>query len=146
MHTVKATLVLTTLLAAGTLMAQAPATPSSDTQLSAQSAPQPEAQGKHHEMNPNKQAKHLAKELNLSSDQVAQIKPILADRKQQIDSLRADSSLAPQDRREKMRTIQQDSKSRIEAVLNDTQKQQFEQMLANRRAHHKGAPAAQPGL
>jgi hypothetical protein len=151
MHTLKATLVFTALLATGTLMAQAPATPNSETQLSAQSAPQPDAQGKHHHMDPNKQAKHLAKELNLSSDQVAQIKPILADRSQQMESLRSDSSMAPQDRREKMRAIQQDSKSRIEAVLNDTQKQQFEQMMASRRAHHKGAPAGQapavqPGL
>ena len=147
MHTPKATLVFTALLAAGTLMAQGPATPNSDTQLSAQSAPQQEAQGNHHNMNPNKQAKHLAKELNLTSDQVAQIKPILADRNQQMESLRGDSSLAPQDRREKMRAIQQDSKSKIEAVLNDTQKQQFEQMLANRRSHHKEqAPANQPGL
>ena len=123
------------------LMAQAPATPAnSDTQLSTQPTPAPEGHGRHG-MNPNKQAKHLAKELNLTPDQVSQIKPILVDRKQQIESLRADSSLAPQDRREKMRAIQQDSKSKIEAVLNDTQKQQFEQMLANRRAHHKGAPS-----
>jgi Spy/CpxP family protein refolding chaperone len=142
MRTLKATLVLTALLSTGMLMAQEPATPSNqDTQVSTQSAPQPDANGKHHGMNPNKQAKHLARELNLTKDQVAQIKPILADRDQQIQSLRSDSNLAPQDRHAKMRAIQQDSKGKIEAVLNDTQKQQFEQMLANRRAHHKGAPA-----
>ena len=95
-------------------------------------------------MNPDKQAKHLAKELNLTPDQVAQIKPVLESRKQQFESLRADSSLSPQDRRAKFQAIQQDSKSKIEAVLNDTQKQQFERMLANRRAHHKGgAPSGQ---
>jgi Spy/CpxP family protein refolding chaperone len=147
MHTLKATLVLTALLATGMLMAQEPATPSNqDTQLSAQNAPQNEGHGRH-AMNPNKQARHLAKELSLTKDQEAQIEPILADRDQQIQSLFADSNLAPQDRREKMRAIQQDSKGKIEAVLNDSQKQQFEQMLANRRAHHKGAPAgqSQPG-
>jgi Spy/CpxP family protein refolding chaperone len=135
------------LLSTGMLIAQAPA----DTQLSNQAAPQTlgtEGHGHHHAMNPNKQAKHLAKELNLTPDQVNQIKPILADRDQRIQSLRADSSLAPKDRHEKMRSIQQDSKSKIEAVLNDNQKQQFEQMIANRRAHHKGGQAqpTQPGL
>ncbi len=152
MYTTKATILLGAILSSGMLMAQAPANPNPDTQLSTQSAPQAAPmQGRHHEMNPNKQAHHLAKALGLSKDQVQQIKPILADRDQQIQSLRADQSLAQQDRREKMRAIQQDSKSKIEAVLNDTQKQQFEQMMANRRAHHKGgesnqAPSPNPGL
>ena len=45
-----------------------------------------------------------------------------------------------------MQAIQQDSKGRIEAVLNDSQKQQFEQMLASRKGHRRGAPAEQaPG-
>src|SRR5258708_5421760 len=135
MYTTKATIVLGALLSSGMLVAQAPANPNPDTQLSTQSAPQAAPQqgmGRQHEMNPNKQAHHLAKELGLSKDQVQQIKPILADRDQQIMSLRGDANLAPQDRREKMRSIQQDSKSKIEAVLNDSQKQQFEQMMANR--------------
>jgi len=37
----------------------------------------------------------------------------------------------------------QDSNSKIEAVLNDTQKQQFEQMLQERRAHHKAQTRAE---
>jgi protein CpxP len=141
----KATLVLTALLSTGMLMAQEPATPSSNDTRN-QTAPQGAEGHGRQAMNPNRQAKHLAKELNLSQDQVAQIKPILADRDQQVQSLRGDTSLAPQDRREKMRGIMQDSKSKIEAVLNDSQKQQFEQMLANRRAHRKGgaAPSGQP--
>jgi Spy/CpxP family protein refolding chaperone len=94
----------------------------------------------HHEINPDKQAKHLGKKLGLSSDQVAQIKPILEARQQQMQSLRSDSSVAPQDRRAKAREIMQDSKNKIEAVLNDTQKQQFEQMLQERRSHHNSQP------
>jgi len=147
----KATIVLGAILSSGMLMAQAPANSSPDTSLSAQSAPQNSTQaapqqgmGRHHEMNPNKQAHHLAKALGLSKDQVQQIRPILADRDQQMQSLRGDANLAPQDRREKMRSIQQDSKSKIEAVLNDNQKQQFEQMMANRRGHHKGGESTQP--
>jgi protein CpxP len=158
MYTTKATIVLGAILSTGMLMAQTQANPSQnasgDTTLSTQSAPQAAPQqgmGRQHEMNPNKQAHHLAKELGLSKDQVQQIEPILADRDQQILSLRGDANLAPQDRRDKMRSIQQESKAKIEAVLNDSQKQQFEQMLANRRAHHKGAQPGQaqptqPGL
>jgi len=33
--------------------------------------------------------------------------------------------------------------AKIEAVLNDTQKQQFEQMLQERRAHHKAQTRAE---
>jgi protein CpxP len=151
MNNSKATILLGALLSSGMLMAQAPAnanpSPNPDTQLSTQNAPQATQQqgmGRQHAMNPNKQAHHLAKALGLSKDQVQQIRPILADRDQQIQSLRADANLAPQDRRAKMHDIQQDSKSKIEAVLNDNQKQQFEQMLANRRAHHKGGEPNQP--
>jgi hypothetical protein len=34
----------------------------------------------------------------------------------------------------------QDSKGKLEAALNDTQKQQFEQMLAERRSHRNHQP------
>jgi len=86
----------------------------------------------------------LGKRLGLSDDQVAQIKPILADRFQQIENLRADTSLTEQDRHARVRALMQGSNSKIEAVLNDTQKQQFEQMLAERRSHqhNRQAPAA----
>jgi periplasmic protein CpxP/Spy len=133
----KAILLLGALLSAGTLMAQqdasqapAPATPPTTQQ---------------HAPNPNRQAKHLAKELGLTRDQVAQIEPILADRSQQMESIRADTSLTPQDRHAKTRALQQDSKAKIEAVLNDAQKQQYEQMLAQRRSRRsqESAPAPQ---
>ncbi len=88
-------------------------------------------------------AKHLGKKLGLSNEQVAQLKPILEDRQQQMQTLRNDTSLNQQDRRAKAGGIMQDSKTRIEAVLNDTQKQQFEQMLQERRARHSSPPQAQ---
>ena len=78
-------------------------------------------------------AKHLGKQLGLSRDQVAQIEPIIANRQQQLAGLR-EATMAPKDRRAKMHSIVQDSQSQIEAVLTDPQKQQYEQMLANRRA------------
>jgi Spy/CpxP family protein refolding chaperone len=42
-----------------------------------------------------------------------------------------------------MQGIQQDSKNKIEAVLNDQQKQQFEQMLQERRAKRTQPPQGQ---
>jgi protein CpxP len=133
----KATLVLSALLSAGVVLAQAPAANQA-----------PAAQGQtgnvHRNFDPNQQAAHLGKRLGLSDDQVAQIKPILADRFQQMQTLRADASLSEQDRHTKIHALMQDSNTKIESVLNDTQKQQFEKMQAERRSrqHNRQAPAS----
>ena len=141
MYTTKATIVLGALLSAGILLAQAPdgnQAPAANAPQTAQTQP-----GRHHRtMDPTKQAAHLGKRLGLSSDQVAQLQPILADRQQQMQGLRADTSLSQQDRRTKAKAIMQDNKSKIEALMTDTQKQQFEQMLAERRNHHNRRPQA----
>ncbi len=89
-------------------------------------------------MDPDRQLKHLTKELDLTSAQQDQIKPILAARDQQTQALFQDQSLAAQDRHTKMQAIQADSRAKIEAVLNDTQKQKFEQMQAEMQAHRHG--------
>ena len=86
----------------------------------------------------------MAKKLGLSSDQKAKIEPILADRDQQVQSLRSNTTLAPQDRKAQMRGIMQNSDSKIEAILNDTQKQQYEQMKQERRARRQQAQSAVP--
>lgn len=155
MYSLKATVILGALLSAGMLMAQqgnptqAPAY--GDQAAPAQAAPAQAAPAQ--DMSPQpmrpapnaaKQARHLARTLGLSRDQVAQIRPILAGRIQQMQALRADPSLNPQDRRQRARAIQQDSRAKIEAVLNDTQKQQFEQMLAQRRNRRNGATPEVP--
>ncbi|HUV70483.1 MAG TPA: hypothetical protein VMW15_12520 [Terracidiphilus sp.] len=141
MNAIKATIVLGALLSAGVLLAQAPEgnqAPPANPPQAAQRHP-----GRHHHtMNPERQAAHLGKRLGLSSDQVAQLQPILADRLQQLHALRADTSLTRRDRHAKARAIMQDSRGRIEALMNDTQKQQFEQMLANRHNHHSRQPQA----
>ncbi len=138
-------------LSAGLAMAQAPAQNQPD-QPAAQQQPlagenAPPTQGQRaHAQNPARTAHRLGRQLGLSQEQVAQIQPIIANRQQQMTSLRADSTLSPQDRRTKARSIMQDSRNQIEALLTDTQKQQYEQMLANRRAQHRqqnGAPQAQ---
>jgi Spy/CpxP family protein refolding chaperone len=94
--------------------------------------------------NPQHQAKRMAKKLGLSSDQKAQIEPILADRDQQVQSLRGNTSLSPQDRKAQLRSVMQDSDRKIEAVLNDAQKQQYEQLKQEHRARRQQAQAATP--
>ena len=58
---------------------------------------------------------------------------MLADRQQQLENVRTDPTLTPQQRRAQARGIMQDSNSKIEAVMNDSQKQQYEQMQQTRR-------------
>jgi len=142
-NTTKATIVLGALLSASILLAQAPGT-SQAPDANAPQAAQTQPGNFHRNFDPSQMASHLGKRLGLSSDQVAQITPILAGRQQQMQSLRADSSLAPQDRRTKARAIMQDTNGKIEALLNDTQKQQYEQMLANRRSHRRDRQGEAP--
>ncbi len=84
----------------------------------------------------------MGKRLGLSSDQVAQITPLLSARRQQMEGLRADSTLAQQDRRTKAKAIMQDTNNKIEALMTDPQKQQFEQMQAERHNHQHRQPQA----
>ena len=138
MNRTKATIVLGALLSASVMFAQAP----DSNQAPATNAPQA-AQGpgyQHRNFDPSQFAAHLGQRLGLSSDQVAQITPILAARRQQMQTLRADTSLTEQDRHAQAHAIVQDTNSKIEALLTDTQKQQFEQMLAQRRAHRNRQP------
>ncbi len=141
MITTKATIILGALLSAGMVLAQAPDANQAPAPGAPQTAPA-QPGGSHRTFNPGQRAMHLGQRLGLSSDQVAQITPILADRQQKMQNLRADNSLNDQDRHAKARAIIEDSNSKIEAVMTDTQKQQFEQMLAERRSHqHRQAPS-----
>ncbi len=88
-----------------------------------------------HVPNPRHQAKRMAKELGLTPDQVSKIEPILADRDQQVLSVRSDSTLAPKDMKKRVHGIRRDSDSKIEAILNDSQKQQYEQIKQSRKAN-----------
>ena len=89
--------------------------------------------GRNERMSPDKQLGHLAETLNLTDDQKSQIRPILEDRRQKMQSIRADNSLAAEDKRAKMRGVFDNSNGKIRAVLNDTQKQKFDEMQQQRR-------------
>ena len=137
MKSARTTFILGALLSAGMLLAQAPTTTQAP-------AVQSQPGNNHRNFDPGQQAGHLGQRLGLTSDQVAQIKPILADRFQRMQTLRADNSVSQQDRHAKVQAIMQNANSEIEALLNDTQKQQFEQMLAQRRNHqHNRQPQPQ---
>jgi hypothetical protein len=112
------------LLCAGLLFAQAPATDQQQPTDPQTGQSKPMQQGARPGM------RGLAQMLNLSQDQVAQIKPILAEQREQIQAIRADTSLSPEDRQTRLKSVRQDARGKIEALLNDSQKQQYEQMLA----------------
>jgi len=98
-----------------------------------QETPSTSANG--HRFDPSQQLKRLTKRLNLTPDQQNQLLPILTDRQQQMSALRGDTSLSGQERRAKAQTLREDFDSKIKAVLNDSQKQQYEQMRQHRRPH-----------
>lgn len=91
------------------------------------------AAGGRHRMSPDEQLARMTKTLNLTPDQATQIKPILLDRQQQMEALHQDQSMSQEDKMAKMKSLRADSNTKIEAVLNDTQKQQFEQMQARQQ-------------
>lgn len=93
-----------------------------------------------HRPDPQRELQRLSKRLNLTDEQKNQILPILTDRQQQMESIHNDSSLSQADRRAKMRSVREDSDSKIRAVLNDDQKQKYDQMqqqMRERMEQHK---------
>jgi hypothetical protein len=90
-----------------------------------------------HRFDPDQQVRRLTKRLNLTAEQQNQLLPILTERQRQMAALRNDSSLSAQDRRAKARALREDSDSKIKAVLNDSQKQQYEQMRQHRRQRER---------
>jgi Spy/CpxP family protein refolding chaperone len=104
------------------------------TQLKAQAgAPENNQHGRREQMSPDQQLDRMSKALNLTDDQKQQIRPILQDRQEKMQSIRSDTSLSREDRMNKMRSTFEESTTKIRAVLNDEQKQKFDQMLQRRR-------------
>ena len=98
---------------------------------------------------PQREVNRLGRKLNLTDDQKNQILPILTERQQTMRSIHQDSSLSAEDRKAKMHSAWEDSDAKIKAVLNDQQKQKYEEMQQARRErmnHHReqGPTSAQP--
>lgn len=131
-------------LSGSAMLAQDQSQPAAGAPPAASSQAPSDAQPPRHTPNPQHQAKMMARKLGLTPDQESKIEPILADRMQQVQSARADTTLAPADMQAKIRGINQNSDGQIQAILNDTQKQQYEQMKQNRRAERQQEPAGPP--
>ena len=104
-----------------------------------QSQPGP---GRH--MDPDRQLEHLTHALTLTTDQQAQIKPLLVDRDQKMQALFQNQSISQQDRRAQMHTISEGTNNSIKAVLNDQQKQKFDEMHQHMGRHGRGEGGPPP--
>ena len=108
-------------------------------------APNVEATQTHRQIDPQRQLKVLTKKLQLTADQQNQLLPILQDRATQMQSIRSDASLSQADRRAKLKSLKDDSNSKIEALLNDQQKQTYEQMKQRSHDHMRNRAAKNNG-
>jgi hypothetical protein len=93
--------------------------------------------------NPVKQLQRLTRELQLTPQQGVAIAPILQGRLQQIARLRNDAALSENDRRAQLRAVMLDCNRRLQAVLTDSQRQQYRQMLQRARARQHARQAEQ---
>jgi vacuolar-type H+-ATPase subunit E/Vma4 len=50
-------------------------------------------------------------------------------------TVKADTTLPPKDKHAKVRSINQDSDAKVESILNEAQRQQYEQMKQSRKAN-----------
>jgi hypothetical protein len=69
--------------------------------------------------------------------------PILQDQNKQMRAMRNDTSLSPAQRRDQSRTLMQDTHQKLEAIMTDSQKQQFEQMIEQRSQHRRNRGTGQ---
>ena len=90
---------------------------------------------------PDQVVAQMASKLSLTDDQKAKITPIIADRQQKIKELAQTSERRRKKGRE-MRSIMSDSDKKIEALLNDDQKQKYEELKQERREQMKEPRAA----
>jgi periplasmic protein CpxP/Spy len=134
---------LATGLTLGTAAAFAQDSPAPDA-----SAQQGNGQGRmgRQAMTPDEQVARMTQRYNLSADQQAQLKPILANQQQQMMALRGDSSLSRDARMAKMQSIREDSNTKIQAILNDSQKQKYneDQQRMQERMQQRGGAAGGP--
>jgi Spy/CpxP family protein refolding chaperone len=91
---------------------------------------------------PERQLQMLTERLSLTADQQTGVKAVLVQQSEQMKALRqksqdegaADSADARQARMKQMQQIRDESDTKISALLDDTQKRTFADMLAKRKA------------
>ncbi len=101
---------------------------------SGDAAPPPPPGGWHHGPgNPTEMAAHLAKRLNLSAEQQSQVAALLTTEQAQHQALEQNQTITHQQFLAQSKTLHEETHTKIEALLNETQKQEFEQMQAHMR-------------
>lgn len=95
--------------------------------------------------NVNDRVERLTKELNLTDDQQKQVRSIFEDQQSQAMQIKkGGQSMDPAERRQKMMAIRDATTEKIKALLNDTQKKQYDQMLQQQHQNmqeHREGPA-----
>ena len=107
-------------------------------------APPPPPGGRWHQPpDPAEQAAHLAKRLGLSTEQQTQVQAILTNQQTEMKALDQNQAITHQQWLAQTKSLHEATQSKIEGLLNDTQKQQFQQMMAH--MHHGPPPSGMDG-
>ncbi len=101
-------------------------------QSSDSAPPPPPGRGMGHgPMDPAAMAAHMAKRLSLSSEQESQVAALLTTQQAEHKSLEQNQTITHQQFMAQSKALHEQTESKIEALLNDTQKAQFEQMKSH---------------
>lgn len=86
--------------------------------------------------------KMLSEKLNLTEDQQAKVKSILVEDHQQMHAIMDDSSLSQEDKKSKAHSLRDVTHAKIREILNDDQKQKFNQLIQDMKREHskEGTP------
>jgi Spy/CpxP family protein refolding chaperone len=99
-------------------------------------------------MTPAEELKRLTKALDLTADQQSKIKLILVDQRKKMEGVKNDTSIDRPTMRQKMMKIRKDTNDQIRAVLDDKQKEKFdnqEQEREDRMQNRRGGAPGGPG-
>jgi Spy/CpxP family protein refolding chaperone len=113
--------------------------PAMSAQESSSTDASPPPAGFHHPPNADMQLRHLTRKLALTAEQQPQVRQILVARDSQIQQIRANTSQTVAQMQTQVRAAMSESNSKLMAVLNDQQKQTFQNMQQRRM---NGAAAA----
>lgn len=123
---------LLAVLAAGSLLAGAPALRAGDTNApSATPTASPRPRGG---------LERMMEQLDLTADQKPKVQSIMEAHRQKMMDLRQDTTLSPEDRRAKMRAIREDMNAQLKATLTPEQFEKWQKMMPMGRGPRNRPP------
>jgi Spy/CpxP family protein refolding chaperone len=135
------TLLLATILAAGSCALWAQAVWAQSDQPPSQTGGPPPGQMGQRGPNAERELAQLTEALALTPDQQTQVKTILKERREKMEALRASGA---QPTREQMMAARKDTDGKISALLNDDQKTKFANWQQQRMERRRGGGDATP--